>query len=195
MALDALTRTAPSWLRLADPAPETPQTAAILEATIASLGYVRNQQRVLAHKPAVLAVLTALGNAVVRDADGALSPRERELIALVVSVENRCEACVFGHAAALRGHTGDPELVATIEVNYRRAPLGLRERALADYAIKVTRAPAEVEPEDLLPLRAAGLNEIAILEAAAVTAYFNLSNRINSALGIQANPEAYRANR
>jgi uncharacterized peroxidase-related enzyme len=195
MALDAVTTEAPSWLRLPEPAPATPQTDAILAATQAKLGYVRNQQRVLAHKPAVLAAIAALGDGVVRDDAGILTARERELIALVVSVENRCEPCVFGHAAALRGLSGDAEWVATIEVNYRRAGLSPRERALADFALAVTRAPAEIAPEDLQRLRDAGLPETGILEAATVAAYFNLSNRLNSALGIRANGEAYRANR
>lgn len=197
MALDAATPAteATSWLRLPDPAPADVGVQAILDATRAKLGYVRNQQRVLAHKPAVLAAVGALGDAVVRDAAGVLTLAERELIALVVSTENRCEACVFAHAAALRGFTGDAEHVATIEVNYRRAKLTSRERALADYAIKVTRAPAEVEPADLQALRDAGLPEEGVLEAALVTSYFNLTNRLNSALGIPANGEAYAANR
>jgi uncharacterized peroxidase-related enzyme len=195
MALDAATSSDPSWLRFDAPPPRSAHTEAIFAATQKSLGYIRNQQRVLAHKPSVLAAVGALGDAVVRDADGVLTPRERELIALVVSVENRCEACVFGHAAALRGHSGDPEWVATIEVNYRRAALTPRERALADYAIKVTRAPAEIEPADLQTLRDAGVPETGLLEAAAVAAYFNFSNRLNSSLGIHANTEALRANR
>jgi len=66
---------------------------------------------------------------------------------------------------------------------------------VADYALKVTRAPAEVEPEDLQSLRDAGVPEQGILEVAAVAAYFNLSNRLNSGLGVHANGEAYRANR
>jgi uncharacterized peroxidase-related enzyme len=102
---------------------------------------------------------------------------------------------VFGHAAALRGYSGDAEWVATIEVNYRRATLTPRERALADYALQVTRAPAEIEATDLQPLRDAGISEQGILEAASVAAYFNFSNRLNSSLGIRANVEAYRANR
>jgi uncharacterized peroxidase-related enzyme len=185
---------APSWLALGEP-PDLPQTAAILAATRHKLGYVRHQQVVLAHKPAVLAAVTALGDAIVRDTGGVLSPRERELMALVVSAHNRCEACVFSHAAALRGYSGDPEWVATIEVNYRRAALTPRERALADYAVQVTRAPAEIEAADLQPLRDAGIGELGVLEAAAVAAYFNFSNRLNSSLGIRANAEAYRANR
>ena len=194
MPLDAQRSADISWVSL-PPAAPGPESAAILAATQAKLGYVRNQQHVLAHKPAILAALTALGDAVVRDETGVLSPRERELIALVVSAENRCEACVFAHAAALRGYSGDAEWVATIEVNYRRAALNPRERALADYALAVTRAPAAVEPADLEALRAAGLPDLGIVEAAAVVAYFNLTNRLNSGLGIHPNNEAYHANR
>jgi uncharacterized peroxidase-related enzyme len=184
-----------SWLRIEEPPPASSQTDAILAAARDAIGYVRNQQHVLAHRPRVLAAVGALGDAVVRDAEGVLSLMERELMALVVSAENRCEACVFAHAAALRGYSGDAEWVATIEVNYRRAKLSRRERALADYAIKVTRAPAEIEPADLQALRNAGVSELGVLEAATVAAYFNLTNRLNSALGIHANVEALRANR
>jgi uncharacterized peroxidase-related enzyme len=194
MALDAATAK-PSWLDLPDPAPATPETQAILDGTRAKLGYVRNQQRVLAHKPPILAAVGALGDAVVRDADGVLTPRERELMALVVSAENKCEACVFAHAAALRQYSGDAEWVATIEVNYRRGNLSRRERALADFALKVTRRAAEVEPEDMQAMRDAGIPELGLLEAACVAAYFNLTNRLNSALGIPANPEAYHTAR
>jgi uncharacterized peroxidase-related enzyme len=194
MPLDAPVSADASWISL-PAAALVPDTAAVLAVTEAKLGYVRNQQRVLAHKPAILTALTALGDAVVRDEAGALTPRERELIALVVSVENRCEACVFAHAAALRGHSGDTEWVATIEVNFRRARLSPRERALADYALAVTRAPAEVEPAQIETLRGAGLTELAIVEAATVAAYFNLTNRLNSALGIRANSQAYHSNR
>jgi uncharacterized peroxidase-related enzyme len=195
MALDNTLSDPPSWLRFAAPPQPSAGTEAILAATRHKVGYVRHQQRVLAQKPALLAAVAALGDTVVRDPDSKLSPRERELIALVVSVENRCEACVFGHAAALRQHSGDAEWVATIEVNYRRAALTPRERALADYALQVTRAPAEIKPDDLAPLREAGISDLGILEAATVAAYFNFSNRVNSGLGIRANGEAYRANR
>jgi uncharacterized peroxidase-related enzyme len=184
-----------SWLRLAKRAPVSPAMREIFEVTEAKLGYVRNQQRVFAHKPSIFAALAQLSAAVTQDKESALTSLERELIALVVSAENRCEACVFGHAAALRGLTGDPEWVATIEVNYRRAKLTERERALADYAVKLTRAAAEVEPADLNLLRDAGVSETGILEAASVAAYFNLSNRLNSGLGIRANREAYAAHR
>lgn len=114
---------------------------------------------------------------------------------LVVSAENRCKPCVFGHAAALQEATGDPARVARIEVNFRHAGLSPRERALADYALKITRVPGEIEAGDLDRLRDAGLSEVQILDAAAVAAYFNFSNRLNSAIGVPPNDEAYAAHR
>ncbi|WP_426954805.1 peroxidase-related enzyme [Muricoccus radiodurans] len=183
-----------SWLRLEEPTP-TPEAAAVLDATRARLGYVRNGQRAVASKPRIMVAMEALSEAVNRDPDARLSPRERELIALVVSVQNGCEACVFSHAAALRKHTNDPILVATVEVSWRRAALTPREKALARYAEALTRAPRDVEETDLDALRAAGLDDTAILEAAAITGYFNMTNRVNSGLGVHANAEAYAANR
>lgn len=183
-----------SWLRLPSPPAPSQAVADLLAASEAKLGYLRNGQRVQAHWPALLLALEAVSQAL-KAPDAVLPPRERELLALVVSVENRCEACVFSHAAQLRQITQDPALVGTIEVSWRRAGLTAREAALAAYAEKLTRRPAEIEPADLDALRAAGLSEAAILEAAAVVAYFNLSNRFNSGLGVAANAEAYLAYR
>lgn len=183
-----------SWLRLPE-APRTPEVQAVYAQTRARIGYERNGQRVQAHRPRLLAAAEALSDAVNRDPDSELSPREKELLALVTSVENRCVPCVFSHAAALRRHTGDPLLVAAIEVNWRHAALSPREAALAAYAERLTRAPAGATEADLDALRTAGLTETAILEAVAVIAYFNLSNRLNAGLGVAPNAEAYAAHR
>jgi uncharacterized peroxidase-related enzyme len=188
------TENAVSWLRLPPP-PDVESNAALFDRSRQNLGYVRNMQYILAQHPAVLEAQDALSRSLTVAFEGGLSGKERELIALVVSVQNRCEPCVWGHAAKLRQITGDPLWVGTIEVNYRRASLSDRERALADYALKITEAPATVEPADVDRLRAAGVAEGEIIEAAAVAAYFNLSNRINSALGIHPNPEPFGANR
>jgi uncharacterized peroxidase-related enzyme len=188
------TAPASSWLDL-PPATATPDIAALFARTRDKLGYVRHSQRATAHRPALTLAQDALSRAVNTDADGGLTRAERELIALVVSAENRCEPCVFGHAAALREATGDPARVARIEVNYRHAGLSPRERALADYALRITRAPGEIEAGDIDRLRQAGLTELQILDAAAIAAYFNFSNRLNSALGVPPNDEAYAAHR
>lgn len=192
---DAIPRPAPvSWLDL--PAPEaSPEVRALLDRTEAALGYVRNGQLALLARPALLLAQDALSGAVNRNPDSGLSPRERELIALVVSSENRCEPCVLGHAAALRGITGDAFWVERVQVNVLHAGLSPRERALADYALAITRAPGAIGPDHVAALRAAGLAEAEILDAAAIAAYFNFSNRLNSALGVPPNAQAHAANR
>lgn len=183
-----------SWLNLGAPA-EPPEVKGVFDRTMAKIGYVRYSQQVVANLPAVLAAQEALSRALMQDENLKLSRKERELIALVVSVENSCDSCTFGHASQLRAITGDSLWVGRVQANYRRAPLSARERAIADYAVKVTRAASEVEPTDLETLRLAGLTEIEILHAAAIAAYFNFSNRINSGLGIEPNAEAYFASR
>lgn len=184
-----------SWLKLGKPPKASAEVQAVLDHTQQKLGYIRNGQLAVLHRPNLVLGQDALSRAATQNPDSALSRRERELIALVVSTENHCEPCVFGHAAALREITGDPVLVERITVNFRHAGLPPRERALADYALKLTRRPAEIEPEDLEALRKAGLTDLAILDAAAVTAYFNFSNRINSGIGVAPNSEAALSHR
>jgi uncharacterized peroxidase-related enzyme len=184
----------PSWISLPEPVPSG-EVQALLDRTREKLGYVRNGQRALLARPDLVLAQDALSRAVNGNAQSGLDPRERELIALVVSSENRCEPCVLGHAAALRGITGDPFWVERVQVNFRHAGLSVREFALADYALKITRAPGAIEQADLGPLHAAGLSDADILDAAAIAAYFNFSNRINSAIGVAPNAEAYAAHR
>ena len=181
-----------SWLDVPAP-PATPETEALFADSLEKRGFIRNTQYLLAQIPALLQAQDALSRSLTVDFDSGLTGKERELIALVVSVDNNCEPCVWGHAAKLRQITGDPLWVGTVEVNYRRAELTPRERAIADYAIKISRAPAEIELADVEGLRGVGLSEREILEAAGVAAYFNFSNRVNSALGVHPNPDPFRS--
>jgi uncharacterized peroxidase-related enzyme len=188
--MSRLDDTSRSWLQLAD-APLAGEVREIIEHTKAKVGHYRHAQHVLAHNPALLIAQDALSRALNQSQDSGLPPLERELIALVVSSENRCAPCVFAHAASLRALSEDSAWVGLLEVNYRHAPLSQRQRALADYAWKITTRPQAITAEDLQPLRAAGLSERDIIDAAGIASYFNYSNRINSALGIRPNTEAY----
>jgi uncharacterized peroxidase-related enzyme len=183
-----------SWLRL-PLAPMDTALHAVLERTRVKLGYIRHGQTALLNRPAVVVAQDALSQAVNHNPDSGLSRTERELIALVVSSHNRCQPCVLAHAAALRDLTGDAFWVEQVTVNYRHAGLSERERALADYALRITRDPGALEADALEPLRAAGLSDLDILDAAAIAAYFNFSNRINSALGVPPNEEAFASHR
>ena len=130
-----------------------------------------------------------------RNEESELSRPEREAIALVVSSENRCDYCLASHGAYLRELTHDPVKADTLSHNYRHAELSARERALCDFAVKLTRRSFEMEAEDLAPLRAVGLSDEAIFEAAQVAAMFNFTNRLANALGWKPNEAYYHQHR
>ncbi len=110
----------------------------------------------------------------------------------MVSAANRCEFCVITHQAQLREVTGDPEFAAAVAGNYWTAPLNERERALADFAVKITRLDQELSPSDLAPLRRLGFSDLAILEAGEIAAQFSLSNRLSKAFGWKVKREQYQ---
>lgn len=122
---------------------------------------------------------------------GELSHREREVIAVVVSATNHCESCVITHQAQLREVTGDATLAEAVARDYRTANLTDRERALAEFAVKITQLSIELTPDDLLPLRQVGLSDVAILEAGEIAAQFSLSNRLSKAFGWKVKREQY----
>lgn len=119
-------------------------------------------------------------------AEGPISRRERELIATVVSRENRCAYCVAHHADAFGRHAKEPGLQALVATDYKKANLSAREMALADHAVRLTRTPGAVAEQDIEKLRSVGLDERAILDVTLIVAYFNFVNRIASGLGLTA---------
>lgn len=183
------------WLELPPVEESTGDIAAEFEAYRAKTGFVPTMMNALAHKPESFLAYRSLAASLLGGENSQLTPIERELIALVVSVENRCDLCVISHASLLRGLGVGQHLVGIIEVNYRRAALDPRMRALADFAVGLTQAAHEFTPATLAPLRAAGLSELAILEGAWIAAFFNMSNRLMSGLGVRSQVEAYEAHR
>lgn len=127
---------------------------------------------------------------------GGLSRAERELIAVVVSIENGCTYCTLHHAAALRAWWKSGERVDRVVAGeLEAAALTERELAIVAYARALTRSPAEVGPEDVERLRRAGLDDEEILRTNLVVSYFNFVNRIAEGLGVTAPPdevEGYR---
>jgi len=178
-----------SWLRLTETARLEPAVQRLQDECRARLGYVRNFLR-LPFGPDRLALYQGYLDRLMRGADGVLPPLERELLALVTSVENRCEVCILSHAAALKKYGMDRHLVDTIALAWRRADLSPRHRALAEFASKLTLRPADVDATLMGGLRAAGFREEEILEAIQVVAIYNSNSRINNALGMQPNVEA-----
>ena len=127
--------------------------------------------------------------------DSPLSKLEREMIAVVVSSANRCYYCQVAHGQAVRELSGDPALGELLVMNYRAAALTPRQRAMLDFAHKMTVTPAAVVEEDRAALRDAGFDERSIWDIAAVAAFFNLSNRMATAVDMMPNPEYHAKSR
>ena len=173
-----------SWLRLAEPSTYAPAIRALHEETLKRLGYVRNFLR-LPFEPDRLALYQGYLDRLMRSSDARLPASERELLALVASVENRCEICVLSHAVALRKHGMDRAVVEALLVSWRRAELTPRQRALAEFASKLTLRPADADETYIGGLRDAGLGEEEIFEAAQIVAIYNSNNRLNNVIGLR----------
>jgi uncharacterized peroxidase-related enzyme len=122
-------------------------------------------------------------------ADSGLSKLEREMIAVAVSSQNACLYCLAAHGATVRLLSGDPVLGDTLVYNYRALDLDARQRAMLDFAVKLTIAPQEIEELDRQALRDAGFSDRDIWDIAAVTAFFNMSNRMAVATDMQPNAQ------
>jgi uncharacterized peroxidase-related enzyme len=127
--------------------------------------------------------------------DSPLTKLEREMIAVVVSSANRCYYCQVAHGQAVRAMSGDPALGELLLMNYRAAKLPRKQRAMLDFAHKMTVAPDSVGEADRASLRKAGFVDRAIWDIAAVTAFFNMTNRMATAVDMMPNPEYHAASR
>jgi uncharacterized peroxidase-related enzyme len=168
------------------PAPLTPDMAAYFAKCQEKLGFVPNVLKAYAFDAAKLSAFVAMYNDLMLAPSG-LSKLERELIAVAVSSHNRCYYCLVAHGAAVRALSGDPPLGELMAMNYRAARLSKRERAMLDFAIKLTAEPWRVEVEDREGLRRAGFTDRDIWDIAAVAAFFNMSNRMASATDMRPN--------
>lgn len=168
------------------PVPQPRRLPAEVQELMAKLdervGHVPNVVRAYAFRPERFIRWWKHYQAVMR-ADSGLSEAEREMIAVTVSSVNRCEYCIVSHGAALRMLTGDEVLVDQLAINYRRADLSPRQRAMLDFAVKVTVASYEIEEKDIAALRKAGFADEDISDIAETAATFNFSNRMANALG------------
>jgi uncharacterized peroxidase-related enzyme len=122
---------------------------------------------------------------------GVLPLADREILAAVVSATNRCTGCSLVHTQRLGEALGDHPRAQRIALNHRHVPLSPRHHALADYAVKATVTPWEISDADLQSLRDTGLDEEAVFEAIEITALFNLTNRIASAIASHPDPAFY----
>src|SRR6202167_3059627 len=167
-------------------APLSPDMAAYFAKCEEKLGFVPNVLKAYAFDMAKLSAFVALYNDLMLAPSG-LSKLEREMIAVAVSSQNKCYYCLVAHGAAVRALSGDPPLGELVAMNYRAARLSPRERAMLDFAVKLTAEPWSIEDADREALRRAGFTERDIWDIAAVAAFFNMSNRVASATDMRPN--------
>src|SRR5215472_15416324 len=164
----------------------TPEMTAYFAKCEEKLGFVPNVLKAYAFEPAKLSAFVAMYNDLMLAPSG-LSKLEREMIAVAVSSVNRCYYCLVAHGAAVRQLSGDPVLGELMVMNYRAARLSPRERAMLDFAVKLTAEPWTIEEADRAALRKAGFSAKDIWDIAAVAGFFNMSNRVASATDMRPN--------
>jgi len=150
------------------------------------LGFVPNVLSAYAFDNAKLEAFVAMYNDLMLAPSG-LSKLEREMIAVAVSSVNRCYYCLVAHGAAVRALSGDPALGELMVMNYRAARLSKRQRAMLDFATKLTAEPWSIQESDREALRKAGFSERDIWDVAAVAGFYNMSNRVASATDMRPN--------
>jgi len=128
-------------------------------------------------------------------AESGLSKLEREMIAVAVSSLNRCWYCQVAHGAAVRELSGDPVLGEALVMNWRMAALTPKQRAMLEFAEKLTLASSRVGEADRQALRDAGFTDRDIWDIASVAGFFNMTNRIASATAMEPNPDYHGAHR
>ena len=154
------------------------------------IGFIPNVMLVLSRRPAEFRAFMAYHDALM-DGESGLSKAEREMIVVATSGVNHCQYCVVAHGAILRIRSKNPLIADQVAVNYRQADISQRERAILDYAMKVSRNSSEVTQADRDTAKAAGLSDEDIWDIASISAFFAMSNRLASATEMRPNPEFY----
>ena len=158
-------------------------------------GFVPNVFLALARRPAEWRAFFAYHDALmVPESVGRtsnLSKGDREMIVTTTSAANNCLYCVVAHGAILRIYEKKPLVADQVAVNYRKADISPRQRAMLDFAMKVCTDSDQVEEADFAALHAHGFNDEDIWDITAITAFFGLSNRMASVTGMMPNPEFY----
>ena len=157
-------------------------------------GFIPNVFLALAHRPDEFRAFFAYHDALM-DKPGNLTKAEREMIVVATSNANQCQYCVVAHGAILRIRAKDPLIADQVATNYRKADLSERQKAMIDFAVKVSQRAQEVGEADLAALAAHGFSEADAWDIAAVSAFFGMSNRIANAFSIPSNPEFYAMGR
>ena len=177
------------------PAPELSNLPEDIRAKVlevqAKAGFVPNVFLALARRPAEWRAFFAYHDALMLKEEGSLTKGDREMIVTATSAANQCLYCVVAHGAILRIYEKKPLVADQVAVNYRKADISPRQKAMLDFAMKVCLRSHEIEDADFEALKAHGFDDEDAWDIAAITAFFGLSNRMASFSGMAPNPEFY----
>jgi len=153
-------------------------------------GFVPNVFLALAHRPDEFRAFFAYHDALM-EKEGGLSKAEREMIVVATSGANNCQYCVVAHGAILRIRAKNPHVADQVAINYRKADITPRQKAMLDFALKVALEAATVGEADFAALRAHGFSDEDIWDIGAIAAFFALSNRMANLTDMRPNDEFY----
>ncbi|WP_298106448.1 peroxidase-related enzyme [Bradyrhizobium sp.] len=153
-------------------------------------GFIPNVFLTLAFRPEEFRAFFAYHDALM-EKDSGLSKAEREMIVVATSSANQCQYCVIAHGAILRIRAKNPLIADQIAANYRKADITPRQRAMLDFAMKVSQEAQLVSDADFAALAALGFSDDDIWDIAAISAFFGLSNRLANVSAMRPNDEFY----
>ncbi len=153
-------------------------------------GFIPNVFLTLAHRPDEFRAFFAYHDALMLRESG-LTKAEREMIVVATSGANQCQYCVVAHGAILRIYAKNPQIADQVAIDYRKADLTARQKAMLEFAVKLARVPEAISSADHDALKAHGFGDEDIWDIGGITAFFALSNRMAHLLSMRANDEFY----
>ncbi|MFN3744853.1 MAG: peroxidase-related enzyme [Hyphomicrobiaceae bacterium] len=171
-----------------------PDIRARIEAVQEKSGFIPNVFLVLAHRPDEFRAFMAYHDTLMDKAEG-LTKAEREMIVVATSAANQCQYCVIAHGAILRIRAKNPLVADQVAINYRKADITPRQRAMLDFAMKVALAAHTIADDDFETLKKQGFSDDEIWDIGAIAAFFALSNRMANLTAMRPNDEFYKLGR
>lgn len=189
----------PSHLTALDlPLPSQDQLPEVFQKYFAlcedKLGLIPNVLKAYSHNIAQLEAFSSLYNELMLGKSG-LSNLEKEMIAVAVSASNACYYCQVAHGAAVREYSQEPTLGELLVMNYRVAELSERHIAMLDFSVKLTESPHCMNEDDRQQLRDVGFSDQDIWDIANIAGFYNMTNRVASAVDMQPNLEYHSQHR
>lgn len=165
-----------------------------IEQVQSKAGFIPNVFLALAHRPDEFRAFFAYHDALM-EKPGGLSKAEREMIVVATSSANHCHYCVIAHGAILRVRAKNPYLADQVAINYRKADIAPRQKAMLDFALKVALQPYTVDETDFATLKSHGFSQDDVWDIAAIAGFFAMSNRLANVSEMRPNDEFYTLGR